>query len=217
MNTDPELHRRARVNAVARSVMLAVPLLAFVTVATAAGAKSSTIGRTWPIAEPDALAEIEARVSRQPAKLADKFGTRSRWSAMKAASLAQATADRVRTVIPFYTLGEEIRLPDGRLLYPKGFTFNPLEFVSLPQRLIVVHPRDLGWAIGHAQLTDFILLTAGDALTLSETAKRPLFILEERVKERLGLTVAPVIVAQAGKALQLTEVRLRRPFGAQSR
>ena len=217
MSADPHIHRSARAVAVAQALIIAVLLLASALVASAARAGTSTIGRTWPIAEPDALAEIEARVSRQPANLAAKFGPRSGWGAMKAASLAQATTDRVRTVIPFYTLPEEIRLPDGRLLYPKGFTFNPLEYVSLPQRLIVVHPRDLGWAIGHAQLTDFILLTAGEALTLSETAKRPLFILEERVKESLGLTVAPVIVAQTGKKLQLTEVKLNRPFGAQTR
>lgn len=217
MSADPHLHRRAKAVAVAQAVTIAVLLLASALVASAARAGTSSIGRTWPIAEPDALTEIESRVDRQPTTLAEKFGVRSRWSAMKAASLAPATIDRVRTVVPFYTLPEEIRLPDGRLLYPKGFTFNPLEYVSLPQRLIVVHPRDLGWAIGHAQLTDFILLTAGDALTLSETAKRPLFILEERVKDRLGLTVAPVIVAQTGKKLQLTEVKLNRPLGAQSR
>lgn len=217
MSIDPHIHRRARAIALGQAVIIAVLLLASALVASAARAGTSTIGRTWPIVEPDALAEIEARVARQPATMAEKFGPRSQWAALKAARLAQATADRVRTVVPFYTLPEEIRLPDGRLLYPKGYTFNPLEYVSLPQRLIVVHPRDLGWAIGHARITDFILLTAGDALTLSETAKRPLFILEERVKERLGLTVAPVIVAQTGKKLQLTEVKLNRPLGAQTR
>lgn len=98
-----------------------------------------------------------------------------------------------------------IKLPDGTLLYPKGYTFNPLTYVSLPQRLVIVHPRDLGWAIRTARPGDFILLTAGDALALGEKAGRPLFILEERVKERLGLTVAPVIVAQQGQRLILTE------------
>lgn len=172
--------------------------------ASEAHAASATIGRTWPISEPDAMAEIEARASRVP-DLAGRFGPRSGWSAMKTASLSPAQENRVRTLVPFYTVEEDIRLPDGRLLYPKGFTFNPLEYVSLPQRLVIVHPRDLGWAIAHARLSDFILLTAGDAISLSEKAGRPLFILEQRVKDRLGLTVAPVIVAQEGKRLVLTE------------
>lgn len=172
-------------------------------------AASSTIGRTWPIAEPDAMAEIEARVAGAP-DMARQFGPRAGWSAMQAAALAPATSNRSRSLIPFYRIEEDIRLPDGRTLYPKGFTFNPLDFVSLPQRLVIVHPRDLDWALRHARLTDFILLTAGDALDLSKRTGRPLFILEERIKARLGLNVAPVIVAQEGKKLVLTEFALPR-------
>ncbi|WIW90270.1 conjugal transfer protein TraW (plasmid) [Sphingobium sp. V4] len=179
-------------------------------------ASTSTIGRTWPIAERDAMAEIEARAARAPS-LASRLGPRSSWSALRAAPLRQARVDRVRSLVPFYTVEEDIRLPDGRLLYPKGFTFNPLDYVSLPQRLVIVHPRDLGWALKQARFTDFILLTAGDALDLSERSGRPLFILEERVKERLGLTVAPVIVAQQGKKLMLTEYAPLRAAGGSAR
>jgi conjugal transfer pilus assembly protein TraW len=117
----------------------------------------------------------------------------------------------VRSVVPFYTLDFDITLPGGKTLYPKGFTFNPLTYVKLPQRLVVVHPRDLGWALRNARASDFILLSAfkgqnGDAIEMSEKTGRPIYILEERVKQRLGLTVAPVIVAQAGQRLVLTEV-----------
>jgi conjugal transfer pilus assembly protein TraW len=164
------------------------------------------------------MAEIEAAAAKQPADIAPRFGPRSQWSALKAAPLGVAEKDRVRSVVPFYTLDQEIRLPDGKLLYPKGFTFNPLTYVSLPQRLIIVHPRDLGWALKTAALTDWIILTADgdakdDALSLGEKHGRALFILEERVKERLGLTVAPVIVRQSGQKFELTEVRLERKGG----
>ncbi|HEX7853994.1 MAG TPA: conjugal transfer protein TraW [Sphingobium sp.] len=182
-------------------------------VACAAGASTSTIGRTWPIAEPDALSEIEGRTARQPTSIASSFGPRSRWSAMHAASLGRTPRDQVRSVVPFYTLSQEIRLPDGKLLYPAGFSFNPLTYVSLPQRLVIVAPRDLDWALQTATPSDFILLTAGgpkddDAITAGERHARPIFILEERVKERLGLTVAPVIVRQIGQKLELREVRV---------
>lgn len=203
-----------------QSASIALLLLASVLVAASAHAASSTIGRTWPIAEPDALAEIEARASQLPADLRAQYGPRSSWSAMKAAALTPATRSQVRSVVPFYTLDTEIRLPGGELLYPKGYSFNPLAYVTLPQRLVVVHPRDLGWALKTARLTDFILLAAGsahdgDAITLSERTGRAIFILEERVKDRLNLTVAPVIVAQVGTKLELTEVRRdRTPRGA---
>jgi conjugal transfer pilus assembly protein TraW len=110
-------------------------------------AGTSTIGRTWPIAETDALTEIEGKAASTPADPA-RFGPRSGWSGLKAASLSAATVSRTRFVVPFYTLDDDIRLPDGRLLYAKGYTFNPLAYTSLPQRLIVVRPKDLNWAMG---------------------------------------------------------------------
>ncbi|WP_339348647.1 conjugal transfer protein TraW [uncultured Sphingomonas sp.] len=189
-------------------------------IVTAARAETTTIGRTWPIAEPDALAEIEVRAGRQPTNIASRYGPRERWSAMRAASLAPVAQSRVRWVVPFHTLAFDIRGADGRIVYPKGFTFNPLAYVTLPQRLIVVGAGDLGWALAQAKPTDFILLAAGkgaDPIALSEKAQRPIFLLEARVKERLGLTHAPVIVRQVGQKLELTEVRLDRVTGSPAR
>ncbi|ODP38831.1 conjugal transfer protein TraW [Sphingomonas turrisvirgatae] len=167
---------------------------------------TSTIGRVWPIAEPDALAEIEAKVATLPKDMSRQFGPRANWSALRAASLGVASVDRTRAVVPFHTLEFDIKLPDGRLIYPKGYSFNPLSYVKLPQRLVVVHPRDLPWALRTARTSDFVIVTAGDAIELGERTGRAIYLLEERVKERLGLTVAPVIVAQSGHKLILTEI-----------
>src|SRR3546814_15085184 len=73
----------------------------------------STIGRTWPIAEPDALAEIEAKVATLPSDMSKAFGPRDKWTALKAAPLGIAGADRVRSVAPFYTLDFDITLPEA--------------------------------------------------------------------------------------------------------
>lgn len=206
MEHDPQ---RIRVAAWQFGTTMMLVLGAFAIAASARG-QTATVGRTWPIAEPDALSEIEARVAQQPQSIAAKFGPREKWTAMQSARLGVAKVDRKRTVVPFHTLDFDIRLPDGKLLYPKGYTFNPLAYVSLPQRLIVVHPRDLNWALSRARPSDWILLAGGqriatDPVTMGEKVGRPLFILEERVKERLGLTVAPVIVAQVGQKLELSE------------
>jgi conjugal transfer pilus assembly protein TraW len=191
-------------------------VLASVLIAASAHGQTATIGRTWPIAEPDALAEIQARAARQPANIAERFGPRESWSAMQSAALGIAQADRGRTVVPFHTLDFDIRLPGGKLLYPKGYTFNPLAYVSLSQRLVVVHPRDLDWALARARPTDWILLAGGeeaasDPVALGEKVRRPLFVLEERIKDRLGLTAAPVIIEQVGQKLELREFAIERP------
>jgi conjugal transfer pilus assembly protein TraW len=190
-------------------------VLASVLIAVAADGQTATIGRTWPIAEPDALVEIETRAAQQPKNIASRFGPREGWSAMQSAALGIAHADRKRTVVPFHTLDFEIRLPDGKLLYPKGYTFNPLAYVSLPQRLVIVHPRDLDWALAKARPIDWILLAGGekanaDPVALGEKIGRPLFILEKRVKDRLNLTLAPVIVEQVDQKLELSEYAIER-------
>ena len=193
-----------------RPAWIACALMIACSYAGTAHASVSTIGRTWPIAEPDALAEIEAKAASLPKDMSKAFGPRERWSALKAAPLRRASADHVRSIVPFYTLDFDIKLPDGKLLYPKGFSFNPLTYVRMPQRLVIVHPRDMSFALRTARPSDFILLASlgkenGDPIALSEKTGRAVFILEERVKERLGLTVAPVVVAQAGTRLILTE------------
>lgn len=211
MKHDP---RRVRLAAWQFGTSMMLVLGAFVIAATARG-QTVAIGRTWPIAEQDALAEIEARVAEQPQSIANRFGPREKWSAMRSAALGVARESRKRTVVPFHTLDFDIRLPNGKLLYPKGYTFNPLTYVSMPQRLVVVHPRDLDWAIGQAWTSDWVLLAGdgtetADPIALGEKVARPLFILEERVKERLNLRVAPVIIAQVGQKLEVTEFALER-------
>jgi conjugal transfer pilus assembly protein TraW len=184
-------------------------LLAVVIPCHAAHAAASRIGRVWPIAEPDALSEIEAATATLP-PIAPRFGPRSRWTALQPARLGVATRKAIRSVVPFYTLDQDLRLPDGRLLYPKGFTFNPLSYIRLTQRLIIVHPRQLDWALAEARPTDWVILAGSggafvDPLALGAKVGRPIFILEEQVKSRLDLTVAPVIVTQVGQRLELDE------------
>ena len=58
--------------------------IASAAVAGIVGAQTSTIGRIWPIAEPDALAEIEAKVATLPRDMSKNFGPRSGWTALKA-------------------------------------------------------------------------------------------------------------------------------------
>lgn len=173
-------------------------------------ASVSKIGRTWPIAEPDALDEIQARASKLPSDMSAAFGPREKWSALRSAPLAVATMARTRTVVPLYTLQQDIPLPDGRILYHAGMRFNPLDYVTLPFRLLIVQPRDIEWALQEAAPADYILLSGGDPIEIGNRYNRAIFILEPQVKERFGLVAAPAIVRQVGKAMEVREFALKR-------
>lgn len=156
------------------------------------------------------MREIEVRVAKLPADMSGAFGPRDRWSALRSASLRVAIITRTRTVVPTYTLPQDIVLADGRILYPRGMRFNPLDYVTLPFRLLVVAPRDIEWALREAGPADYILLSGGDPITLGNRYNRAIFLLEPRVKERFDLMAAPAIVRQVGQAMEVREIALKR-------
>ncbi|MQK85065.1 conjugal transfer protein TraU, partial [Escherichia coli] len=94
---------------------------------------------------------------------------------------------------------------NGHVLYPKGYTFNPLQFVQLPQRIVVISPGQEEWLKANAQDTDMVLYTHGDVIRKSESINRPAFILDTTLQQRLDIQVTPTIVTQEGRRLVINE------------
>jgi conjugal transfer pilus assembly protein TraW len=174
------------------------------------------LGATYAITEPDALAEIETASAGKSVSLAD-FGDSGAWSATRSALLPVAERDSIRDVIPFFTLPFDIPDKDGKVLYPKGFTFNPLEHLTLPNALLIVRPEQLDWAIAVAAPADMILLAGGNALTESEGRRTPVYLLEPKLAERLKIAAAPSRVWQKGHVLKVQEIAASRLSRAAAR
>ena len=166
--------------------------------------RSAVVGAVFPIAEKDALEEIEERAAAAEMSI-DRFGDSDTWSATRSLLLPRTQVTTTRQVVPFYTLDFDI--PDGRggVLYPRGFTFNPLEYAALPGRIIIVHEEHLAWARSLATDRDMILLSGGNALKASNSGGDSIFILEEQLAARLDVSSAPVVVSQRGAQLLLHE------------
>ena len=165
------------------------------------------IGRTYPITEKDALKEIEERVEnhRYDPKV---FGSEDDWSALRSVQLPAATEHKIRQVIPFFALSFDIPDKDGNILYPAGYTFNPLEYLRLPSRLIIVAENQLDWSIAEADIGDMVIMAGGDALKAMRFHGRPIFKLEPQVKERLDLKAVPSIITQEGNHFIVEEILL---------
>ena len=171
----------------------------------------TVIGQTYPIIEPDALAEIEAMVAKT--KFDPKvFGEESEWSALQSPTLPDTEVPERRIVVPFFALTFDIPDKDGNILYPAGYTFNPLEYLTLPSRLIVVGEDQLEWAISIADTADMIILAGSNALEATRTYGRPVFKLEDRVRERLDLRSVPSVVEQKGSHFIVDEIPVVAPF-----
>jgi len=187
---------------------LAVTLLTLIASCMVRANPEIVIGSTVAIAEVSILEEIHQ--SAAGVNLQDVISDASEWSGFKSERLPLATKNSVRLHRPMYTLERDITDQHGQIIYPKGYTFNPMSYITLPSKVIVVgDDASFGdWLAAHAGSFDMVLTAGGDPLKLGKTYDRTVFILEPKMRERLGVRVVPSIVSQKGDALQIKEMVL---------
>ena len=176
-------------------------------------------GAVWPVAEPDLLAEIEARLA---AMEASGELDRMRTGALKAArrrieapgrveGIGPARVHHTRLFDPSIELERDIRTADGTLIAARGARINPLDVLPLIRDLLFIdgaRPVEVSWALRHARPARIVLL-AGRPLDLMRTHGRRFFFDQGgRLSRRLGLRATPSVVTAEGSALRITEVPL---------
>ena len=147
---------------------VAVMLVAAGVVACVASASARDLGvrgATWAIAEPDLLAQIEARLleMERSGELA-RLETQARVTARAkleepdpASGIAPAREERSRLWDPAITVARDIRAADGALIAAAGTRVNPLERVALVRDLLFVDGRreaEIAWALAHEPRED---------------------------------------------------------------
>ena len=204
----------------AAAMLLAATLaaLAIVGIWSAASAKDLGVrGATWPVAEPDLLAQIEARLlgmqrSGELARLQEEVRARARRQLEEpdpVPGVAPAKSERTRLFDPSIVVEREIRTPDGTLIAAAGTRVNPLARMTLARDLLFVDGRreaEIAWALEHAKPAKIVLL-AGRPLDLMRQHRRPFFFdTGGRLAARFGLRFTPALVEQAGPHMRITEI-----------
>ena len=176
-------------------------------------------GATWPVAEPDLLAEIEARLlelqgSGELARLEEEAreGARRRLEEPDPVpGIAPATREHSRMFDPSITVEREIRTQDGVVIASAGTRVNPLVRMTLVRDLLFVDGRrdaEVAWALAHDRPSKIVLL-AGRPLELMRRHGQPFFFDQGgRLAARFGIAATPSLVAQAGTRLRITEIPL---------
>ena len=132
-------------------------------------------------------------------------------------ALPRATKDTTITVDISHTLEEALVDAQGTILYPAGFTFNPLRYVSLSGALVVIDgsdPEQVAWFKDSpygANRRALLLLSGGLAAALRDELRRPVAYLTEDIAQRLQLRAVPSIVVERDNQLMIREVSLGRP------
>ena len=195
---------------------------------SAASAKDLGVrGATWPIAEPDLLETIEARLleMQRSGELA-RFEAEARERARRTLEepepvpgIAPAREQRSRLLDPAVTVARDIRTPDGTLIAAAGTRASPLERIDLARDLLFVDGRreaEVALALAHENPAKIVLL-AGRPLELMRKHRRPFFFDQGgRLAARFGIVVTPSLVEQAGTRLRITEIPIEDAHRAEA-
>ena len=175
-------------------------------------------GATYPVIERDAMSDLMERVRQVDWK---------RWMSglrhdvetyllldLPEEKLPRARHDTAFMVDPTYTLPFDI--PDGKggILYPKGYTFNPLDYVSLPGAIVFIDGADRKQVLWFKKSpyaksgVVILLLTGGSYMKVERELERPVFYANERIVKRFRVTALPAIVFQRGKLLEVSEIKI---------
>jgi conjugal transfer pilus assembly protein TraW len=176
-------------------------------------------GTVYPVVEPDALAEMKAKAARvnwgkylNREKMTRKI---REYKPKELVKLPAAGQPRSFLADMSYTLDMDI--PDGKggILYPKGYTFNPLDYVRLERTLVIINGNDkrqVEWfrsSPWNKDMNAMLLLTDGSYYTLGERLKRPVFYADKLLVTRLKLQAVPSVAVQKGRFIEVREYEVR--------
>ena len=172
-------------------------------------------GRTYPIAEQDALAELESRAASidwEKSMREKAIESARNYRPDNVPDLPRATKNGSFKVDMTYTLDFDIPNGDGGILYPKGFQFNPLDYTPVKEILIVLNAEDpdqLEW-FKKSEYRDnadvYLLITKGSYIDLSNQLKRPVYYALPNIVDRFNVRAVPSVIRQADKMMEVKEL-----------
>ena len=204
-----------------RSEMLIVTLLLASSTLLLTGlspARAREIVQLEPVGPTSAVIETDlGEALRQRAVRVDVEQLRSAQAHYQPANLhalPRATKDTTSIVDLTHTLEQDLVDAQGTILYPRGFTFNPLQYVSLSGALVVIDgsdPEQVAWFKDSpygANRRALLLLSGGLAAALRDELRRPVAYLTEDIARRLQLRAVPSVVMEQDQHLTVREVRI---------
>lgn len=120
---------------------------------------------------------------------------------------------------PSYELAEDIYLPGSKLLHAAGTKINPLDHITLEQKMIFIDSRDveqITWVErlkqqGELRDDDKIILVAGKPFELEKELKRAIYFDQfGELTGRFGIKQVPAMVKQQEKLLHIAEINIDR-------
>jgi len=218
------LHKKYRLSIRTLSKVLFIGLFIVFSMNRCAFARVYDLGKhgnLYEIAEPDFLEVIKmkARALEQDSDLIKKKMRKKveSYRPQNAVDLLPAKKDRIRLVDMTYTLKWDITDGTGGIVYPKGFRFNPLEYVPFNEIIVVLNGAregELQWFLASEYVDDpgvKVLLTLGKWEEVKKRLGRHVYYLTDFMAKRLHIEATPsVIRAKSNKYMEVREFKVEK-------
>jgi len=187
-----------------------IKIIAVMLLAGSVEGKEITMGETFKILEPNPIIQIQEKLTTDKQKIQTKVQEYQKKSIKKLTNLEnnfkidlpEAGKDNVWIIDTRFKL--KIDIPDGKggILYPKGYQFDPKDYLRLSKNIVVLdgtNEKQIKWA---AEKTLFnnrnfkILITKGPIVKIMQKIKAPIYFYTKEVHQRLKLKHTPTIVKQ---------------------
>ncbi len=187
---------------------------------SAIGESYGVVGKTYPIAEENALTMIMNKLkgkekSGELARLQKEAVRRSLNSVKNMPAVDGLTIVKERSkrlIDPTVYYPNEVRTDEGQVVVPAGARINPLEIMRMTKTLVFFDGRDVeqNEAVRRMVQKDKNvkpILIAGSWLDLTKSWKTQVFFDQKgTLSKRFGLRAVPAVIKQEGKMLLLEEV-----------
>ncbi|MCJ2180101.1 type-F conjugative transfer system protein TraW [Novosphingobium sp. PC22D] len=185
------------------------------------------VGEAWPIIEPDFLDVIKAKLEAAKAsgkldELNARFAERVKAKVMRptpVAGMVAATESRTWEYDPTITLESDIRDAKGNLIAVAGQRINPLDKITMSEKLLFIDGDDeaqVSWALGQGdERAAKIIMVSGSPFDLMKAKQRRFYFDQAgTLTGKFGIEHTPALVEQKGKLLIVREVALKPGQGS---
>ena len=170
---------------------------------------AGVIGPTYPIAEENAIDTIKKNIKKKdPEEIKKKFIEEIRKEGEVNLNVPETTVAVNQYIEPQAILSGDIRDDKGKVLFPKGTVFNPIEKMMGKKMYLIfdgTSSRQVAWVKNHREQTLPLKLiaTRGNVFDLSKELKTIVYPGKREIMEVLQVKSVPSRITQEGKLLHV--------------
>jgi conjugal transfer pilus assembly protein TraW len=206
-----------------KTITLLTMILAISLHGEAFGKDLGKYGTTYPIIEEDAIAQMKKAIATYDW---EKFKKKQRekiknFKPKDLVDLPTVQEDKVFKVDMTGLIKEDIIGRDGVVIYPKGFRYNPMEYVFMRRILVFIlvfingkDEKQIQWykkSPYPGDMRTMLLITDGSYLDVRKKLNTPsVYYANKEIIDRMGIKAVPSVAVQKGTELEVKEYALKK-------